>query len=64
MMTYITIDTAHEQSKSFLAFAETLPFVTVLKEPNTVTIQAMKAAEKKKVTRHKSAKSLIDFLNK
>ncbi len=63
-MTYISIDTSNTQSKSFLAYVETLPFVTVIKEPNKDTIKAMEAAKAGKVTRHKTATSLIAFLNK
>lgn len=63
-MTYISIDTADKQSKSFLAYVETLPFATVVKEPNAITIKAMEVARNAKTRKHKNVKSLIEFLNK
>jgi antitoxin component of RelBE/YafQ-DinJ toxin-antitoxin module len=55
-----------QQVKAFLEFAETLPFVKVIekdKEPNDVTLKAMKDAEKgKNVTNHKSSKDLFKKL--
>lgn len=63
-MTYISIDTENKQSKSFLAFVETLPFATIIKEPNPATVKAIEAAKSGKATKHKNSKSLIEFLNK
>ena len=63
-MTYLSIDTKSEQAKKFVELLETLPFVKILDEPNTVTKRAMKAAKDGKVTKHKSTKDLIAFLNK
>ncbi len=63
-MIYISVDTKNKQSESFLAFVETLPFAKIHNIPNEITLKAMKDAKEWKTTKHKNAKSLVDFLNK
>ncbi len=63
-MTYIVIDTTDKQSEGFLKYVKTLPFAKIESGANATTIKAMEQAKKGKVTKHKSAKDLISFLNK
>ncbi len=63
-MVYISVDTKNKQSESFLAFVQTLPFAKIHSNPNDITLMAMKDAKSGKTTRHKNAKSLVNFLNK
>ena len=63
-MTYITIDTRGKQATLFLGYLKTLPFVTILQEPNSTTKKAMDEVRKGKTKKHKNAKELIAFLNK
>lgn len=63
-MTYFSIDTKSKQAKKMVELLETLPFVKILDDPNATTKQAMDEARKGKVTKHKSAKDMIDSLNK
>ena len=63
-MTYISIDTKSKQAKKFVELLETLPFATILQEPNAITKKAMSAATKHKTNKHKNASELIVFLNK
>jgi hypothetical protein len=62
-MVYISINTDDKQSKSFLEFAKTLPFVEVHEEPNAITSKALKEAKQGKATKHKNAKELVSLLN-
>jgi hypothetical protein len=63
-MVYLSINTEDKQSKTFLEFAKTLPFIEVHEEPNTKTSKALQEAKVGNVTKHKNAKELISFLNK
>ena len=63
-MTYIVIDTADKQSEAFLEYVKTLPFAKIQSGENATTIKAMEDVKKGKTTKHKSAQSLISFLNK
>ncbi|MFM9945251.1 MAG: hypothetical protein ACKVQB_08470 [Bacteroidia bacterium] len=63
-MTYITVDTKKKEALLFLEYIKTLSFVTVLQEPNAVTIKAMEEVKNGKTKKHKNAKELIAFLNK
>ncbi|MCD6010625.1 MAG: hypothetical protein K0Q79_487 [Flavipsychrobacter sp.] len=63
-MTYIVIDKTDKQAEAFLRYVKTLPFAKIQSGENAVTIKAMEQAKKGKVTKHKSSKELIAFLNK
>ena len=63
-MTYLSIDTNKKQAQQFLEYVKTLPFVKVHQKPNAITRKAIDETKKGKTTKHKSAKALVDFLNK
>ena len=63
-MTYIRINTDTIQAKKFVELIEMLPFAEILSEPNTATKKAMGHDKKGSVTKHKTSKDLISFLNK
>ncbi|MBM3436826.1 MAG: hypothetical protein FJY07_11490 [Bacteroidetes bacterium] len=66
-MVYVKIKESTAQAKALLAMLKTLPFVEIIEKediPNKVTLQAMKDAETKKVTRARNVNDLITKLNK
>ncbi len=58
-MTYLSIDTKTKQAQKFLELMETLPFVKILEEPNSVTKNAIEDARKGKTKKAKSLDQLF-----
>ena len=63
-MTYITIDTKTKQAKKLVEQIKTLPFVKVLKHPNTITKKAIEDVRKGKTRKAASLKQLFSDLKK
>lgn len=66
-MVYLKISENTNQAKLMLEYLKTLSFVEVIKKdkiPNSLTLKAMKEAEKGKVTRSESVNDLISKLRK
>ena len=59
-MTYITINTKTIQAKKLIEFLETLPYVSILNDPNEETQRAIDKARKRKT---KKVDSLDEFFS-
>lgn len=63
-MTYLSIDTKTKQAQKLLELMETLPFVKILEEPNSVTKSAIEDARKGKTKKVNSLDQLFSDLKK
>lgn|GEM_PF-1083955 len=61
-MIHLTIDPEADVSMKLIEFIETQPFITIVKEPNDETIQALEDAELGKLNRYSSSDELFKKL--
>lgn len=59
-MVYLKINERSNQARAFLEYVKTVPFVEVVEDiPNNETLAALRAVEKGKINRYRSAEELF-----